>query len=84
MTYQINFTRAAIRALEKVPDPYYSSIKEAIINLAENPRPIGYKKLRGVEAYRIRVNNYRVIYDIFDNVLTIEIVAIGHRKDIYR
>ena len=84
MAYQINFTRTAIRTLEKMSEPYYSAIKEAIIQLAENPRPIGYKKLKGVEAYRIRVNNYRVIYEIFDNVLTIEIIAIGHRKDIYR
>ena len=84
MVYQINFTRAAIRALEKVPDPYYSAIKEAIVNLSKNPRPIGFKKLKGVAAYRIRVNNYRVIYEIFDNVLTVEIIAIGHRKEIYR
>lgn len=84
MAYQINFTRAAIRTLKKVPEPYYSAIKEAIINLAENPRPTSCKKLKNIESYRIRVNNYRVIYDIFDNVLTIEIVAIGHRKDIYR
>jgi len=84
MAYQVNFTRAAIHALKKIPEPYYSAIKEAIINLAENPRPIGYKKLKNIEGYRIRVNNYRVIYDIFDNILTIEIVAIGHRKNIYR
>ena len=48
MVYQINFTRAAIRTLEKVPDPYYSAIKEAIVNLSKNPRPIGFKKLKGV------------------------------------
>jgi mRNA interferase RelE/StbE len=84
MAYQISFTRAAIRSLEKLPEPYYSAIKHAIISLAENPRPVGYKKLKGVEAYRIRVNHYRVIYEIFDNILTIEIIAIGHRKDIYR
>ena len=84
MEYKVNFTRAAIRVLEKVPAPYYSAIKDAIENLAKEPRPIGSKKLKGVEGYRIRVNTYRVIYDIFDNVLTVEIITIGHRKDIYR
>jgi mRNA interferase RelE/StbE len=84
MVYQVNFTRAAIRTLEKVPEPYYSAIKQVIIKLADNPRPSGYKKLKGVDGYRIRINNYRVIYDIFDTILTVEVIAVGHRKNIYR
>ena len=83
MVYQVNFTRAAIHSLGKIPEPYYSAIKQAIIELADNPRPIGYKKLKIVSGYRIRVNNYRVIYDIFDNILTVEVIAVGHRKNIY-
>ena len=84
MVYQVVFTREAIRMLGKISEPYYSAIKLAITELANNPRPIGYKKLKGTGAYRIRVNNYRVIYDILDNILTVEVVAVGHRKDIYR
>ncbi len=69
--------------MEKINEPAYTNIKAAIYNLAENPRPIGYKKLKGREGYRIRVGDYRVIYNIFDKVLTIDVVNLGHRKDIY-
>jgi mRNA interferase RelE/StbE len=84
MTYTINFSRHAYQDLEKIHDPYYTRIKEAIRNLAQTPRPTGCKKLRGQSAYRIRVGNYRIIYDIFDKQLIITIIALGDRKDIYR
>ena len=57
-------------------------IIEAIAGLQENPRPAGYKKLKGSDAYRIRTGNYRIIYDIFDNVLLVDVIGLGHRKDI--
>ncbi|MCH8318769.1 MAG: type II toxin-antitoxin system RelE/ParE family toxin [Bacteroidetes bacterium] len=56
---------------------------EVIQSLANNPRPHGYIKLKGRDGYRIRKGNYRIIYDIFDAVLIIDVVAVGHRKDIY-
>ena len=58
-------------------------ILDAIENLAENPRPKGYKKLKGRTGYRIRVGNYRIIYEIFDDILLIDVIELGHRKDIY-
>ena len=58
-------------------------IIEAIAGLEDNPRPAGYKKLKGSDAYRIRTGNYRIIYDIFDNVLLVDVIGLGHRKDIY-
>ena len=84
MVYQVNFTRSAFRSLERIPEPFYTAIKRSIIRLADNPRPSGYKKLKGVAGYRIRINDYRVIYDILDDILTIEIIAIAPRKEIYR
>jgi mRNA interferase RelE/StbE len=51
--------------------------------LTNDPRPFGYIKLKGRNGFRIRVGNYRIIYDIFDLELLIEVIAIGHRKDIY-
>ncbi|MDR0811539.1 MAG: type II toxin-antitoxin system RelE/ParE family toxin [Paludibacter sp.] len=84
MVYSINFTKNAIRQLSKVPEPYYENIKLAIRELAVNPRPSGCKKLQGLAGYRIRVGTYRVIYEIFDNELLIDIIAIGHRREIYR
>ncbi|HRZ97751.1 MAG TPA: type II toxin-antitoxin system RelE/ParE family toxin [Paludibacter sp.] len=83
MTYIINFNKHAIKELAKINEPFYSHIKQAIYNLADNPRPKGYKKLKGRDGYRIRVGNYRIIYHIFDQILVVEIIALGHRKDIY-
>ncbi len=83
MVYAINFSRQAIKELEKIPDPFYLNIKQAIINLSKNPRPNGFKKIKGRDGYRIRVGNYRIIYNIFDKEVVIDIITIGHRKDIY-
>lgn len=83
MTYSINFSKQALKELENINDPFYSNIKDAITGLATNPRPMGYKKLKGREGYRIRTGNYRIIYNIFDTVLIIDIITIGHRKDVY-
>ena len=55
MVYQVTLRKRAIKALEKISEPYYSSIKQAIYSFAENPRPTGCKKLRGRDGYRIRV-----------------------------
>lgn len=83
MSYTLDFSKQALKELGKINEPFYSNIKEAIFNLTENPRPNGYKKLKGRDGYRIRIGNYRVIYDIFDTELIIDIITLGHRKDIY-
>ena len=83
MAYQLTIKKKAIQALEKINDPDYSKIKSAIYSLADDPRPHGYKKLKGRDGYRIRVGNYRVIYEIFDDLLIVEVINIGNRKDIY-
>ncbi|MBK9564754.1 MAG: type II toxin-antitoxin system RelE/ParE family toxin [Saprospiraceae bacterium] len=81
--YELQYKKKAIKALAKINDPYYSAIIQAIDELAENPRPNGYKKLTGRSGYRIRVGTYRIIYDIFDTTLIVEIVNVGSRGDIY-
>jgi mRNA interferase RelE/StbE len=83
MAYRVTLKKRAIKALEKINEPYYSNIKEAIYRLADNPRPTGYKMLKGREAYRIRVADYRIIYEIFEDVLLVDVIDLGHRKDIY-
>ncbi len=83
MAYSLNFSKQALKNLEKINEPYYSNIKQAIIDLSKNPRSQGYKKLKGRNGYRIRVAYYRVIYDVFDNQLIVDIITLGHRKDIY-
>lgn len=83
MTYKITIKKVAIKAIENINDPFYSNIKIAIYDLAHDPRPMGYKKLKGSEAYRIRVGDYRIIYNIFDDMLIVDIIQLGNRKDIY-
>jgi mRNA interferase RelE/StbE len=83
MAYKISLKKRAIKALEKINEPHYSNIKEAIYSLSNNPRPSGCKKLKGRDGYRIRVANYRILYDVFDDVLLVDVIDLGHRKDIY-
>ncbi len=83
MRYTVRLSKSAVKSLESIYDPVYSRIKQAIDNLADNPRPQGCKKLRGRDAYRIRVSDYRIIYEVIDLSLYVDIVAIGHRKNIY-
>jgi mRNA interferase RelE/StbE len=83
VTYKITIKKVAIKALEKINDPFYSNIKIAIYDLANDPRPMGYKKLKGSEAFRIRVGDYRIIYNIFDDLLVVDIIQLGNRKDVY-
>jgi mRNA interferase RelE/StbE len=81
--YQVFIERKAVKFLEKVSEPDYSKIKLSILKLASDPRPPGCKKLKGRPAYRIRQGDYRIIYEIFDRVLKINIITIGHRGDVY-
>jgi len=83
MAYRVTLKKQAIKALQDISEPYYTKLKEAIYALADNPRPNGYIKLKGRNGYRIRVAHYRVIYEIFDDVLLVEVIDLGHRKDIY-
>ena len=80
---QLLIEKQVEKQLAKVSEPYYTKIKNSILNLANNPRPTGYKKLKGRNGYRIRQGDYRIIYDINDEVLTVFVLAAGHRKDIY-
>ena len=81
--YELKYKKKAIKALAKINEPYFSALIKSIDELAENPRPLGYKKLAGRNGYRIRVGKYRIIYDIIDTLLIIEIVNVGSRGGIY-
>lgn len=83
MTYKVTIRKAALKALEKINEPSHSKLRNAIIKLGNNPRPHGYKKLVGREGYRIREGDYRIIYLIADSILIVDVIDIGHRKDIY-
>ncbi len=62
-----------------------AKVVAAVSDLANDPFPHGVKKLVGSElSYRIRIGDYRVVYEVFENKLIIEIVRVRHRKDVYR
>jgi len=81
--YQVVIERHAEKQLAKIPPPHFNRIVQAVYDLADNPRPHGYKKLTGRSAYRIRIGDYRVIYTIEDKILKVFVIDIGHRKNIY-
>jgi mRNA interferase RelE/StbE len=81
--YTAVLSKKAQKQLDKLPDTIAEPIIDAIARLEENPRPVGYINLKGRDGYRIRTGNYRIIYDIFDTELIVDIIALGHRKDIY-
>lgn len=83
--YTIVVSRIAEKQLEQLPKPAANAVWEKIRSLATDPRPKGCKKLQGYEReYRIRSGDYRVVYRVEDDVLVIEVIGVGHRKDIYR
>ncbi len=83
--YDIELSRAASKQLKKLPVSARERIQAKIDELADNPRPNGVVKLEDLDnGYRIRVGAYRVLYDIFDDVLFINVVRVGHRKEVYR
>ncbi len=85
MTYRVEFTTAAVRQVKKLPRPARERLLASIEALGVDPRPPGSTKLVGEEtAWRLRIGDYRVVYDIFDDVLTVLIVRAGHRREIYR
>jgi mRNA interferase RelE/StbE len=83
MPYQVQIRKTAQKQLDKLPDDVAETLLDAIEALANNPRPNGYKNLKGRNGFRIRKGDYRIIYDIFDNILVVDIISVGHRRDIY-
>ena len=84
MKYRVVLPKTARKALDRLPDEVVTRILDRLAELETNPRPADVKKLKGREAWRIRVGDYRVIYEIHDRELQILIITVGHRRDIYR
>lgn len=85
MTYQVEITPAAKRQIKKLVKQTQELIIQRLEQLAENPRPSGVLKMEGEEnLYRVRVADYRIIYEIQDQVFLVIVVKVGHRGDVYR
>jgi mRNA interferase RelE/StbE len=86
MAYTVSIKPKAEKYLAGIRDRrLYQRLREAIGELASNPRPPGCVKLQGGdELYRVRAGDYRIIYQVQDKVLVVLVVQIGHRREIYR
>ncbi|MCA1783368.1 MAG: type II toxin-antitoxin system RelE/ParE family toxin [Dermatophilaceae bacterium] len=85
MTYRITVAPNAARTLRKLDQRSRRRVQAVIEILAEDPRPPGAKKLAGGDGeWRVRSGDFRVIYEIDDGVLCVLVVAVGHRREIYR
>jgi len=82
--YRVLFRKSVEKDFSGIPKRDVRRILDRIKTLEENPRPRGSEKLTGEEKYRLRQGRYRIIYSIQDDELTVWIVKIGHRKEVYR
>jgi mRNA interferase RelE/StbE len=84
MNYEVILPKSVQKELNRLPDDLSRRILARLAGLETNPRPSDVRKLKGREAWRIRVGDYRVIFEIHDRVLQIIVIEIGHRREIYR
>lgn len=83
--YKIEWKRSAVKELKKLSKENINRILETVEALTSSPLPNQTKKLVGSEnSFRIRVGDYRIIYTVSSKILTIEIIRVGHRRDIYK
>ena len=84
MRYQVILPKSVQKELDRLPDDIARRILARLARMEGNPRPADTKKLKGRDAWRVRVGDYRVIYEIHDRVLQILVITVGHRREIYR
>jgi mRNA interferase RelE/StbE len=82
--YKIYFRASVEKDFAAIPKSNLKKILQRIKTLSDDPRPSGCEKLTGQDRYRVRQGRYRIVYSIQDKELTVWIVKVGHRKDVYR
>ncbi|MDZ7580037.1 MAG: type II toxin-antitoxin system RelE/ParE family toxin [Deltaproteobacteria bacterium] len=82
--YEIFFKDSVWKELKKIPKNDLKKIISRVEQLGNDPRPMGCEKLTDHELYRIRQGNYRIVYSVQDKKLTVWVIKVGHRKDVYR
>ena len=83
-SYSLEIKRSAAKELAQLPPKDRGRVVARIRSLADDPRPVDAEKLSGQERYRARQGDYRILYEIEDQILRIMVVRIGHRRDVYR
>ena len=84
MRYRVILPKSVRKELDRLPEDIANRILARLAGLETNPRPADVKKLKGRDAWRIRVGDYRVIYEIHDRVLQVIVITVGHRREVYR
>ena len=84
MRYRVILPKSVQKELDRLPDDVVKRILARLVELGNDPRPSDVKKLKGRSAWRIRVSDYRVIYEIHDRELEVLVITVGHRREIYR
>ena len=84
MAYQVSLKRSAEKELDALQANTRNRIIKRLLALEGNPRPSGIKKLQGEESYRLRVGEYRVLYTVDDKAKQVFVLAVGHRREVYR
>ena len=83
LEYTVLILPSAQKQLNKLPNAIATRIEDKMMELQQDPRPPGCKKLKGRDAYRIRIGDYRVMYEINDGKLIVTVITIGHRREVY-
>ena len=84
MSYRVIIPKPVLKQLDSLPNIIHDRIFEEAKKLEDNPRPPGCLKLTGRTAWRVKVGDYRIIYEINDQERVVMLVTIGHRKEVYR
>ena len=84
MKYSVLLSRSARKQLERFSGDTEKRILAKLSELESNPRPSGCKKLKNRDAWRVRIGDYRVIYEIHDKILRVIVVTVGHRREVYQ
>ena len=84
MRYRVILPKSVQKELDRLPDDVGARMMARLRALEANPRPADVKKLKGRPAWRVRIGDYRIIYEIHDRELVVIIITIGHRREVYR
>lgn len=84
MRYSVIVQRRAQKQIARLPTNIQDRIEKSLQALSNEPRPPGSRKLQGREGWRIRVGDYRAVYEVDDTAREVLVVTLGHRRDIYR
>jgi mRNA interferase RelE/StbE len=82
--YKVKLSNKAVKELDKIDFQMVKKLFDKMKTLGDNPKPIGSIKLKGENAYRIRLGNYRIIYEVIEHSKQVLIYKVAHRKDVYK